>query len=66
MNVGPFSLPVPPLIFFISVMVSLFAGWLFRRNRANVDGAVFGETAAEGADDWVADDFGAGVWGAAA
>jgi len=42
MNVGPFSLPVPPLIFFISVMVSLFAGWLFRRNRANVDGAVFG------------------------
>jgi thiol-disulfide isomerase/thioredoxin len=42
MNVGPFSLPLPPLIFFISVMVSLFAGWLVRRNRANVDGAIFG------------------------
>lgn len=42
MNVGPFSLPVPPLIFFVSVMVSFFAGWLFRKNRANVDGAIFG------------------------
>jgi thiol-disulfide isomerase/thioredoxin len=41
MNVGPFSLPLPPLIFFISVVVSLFAGWIFRKNRANVDGAIF-------------------------
>jgi len=46
MNVGPFSLPLPPLIFFISVMVSLFAGWLVRKNRANVDGAIFGSVLA--------------------
>jgi thiol-disulfide isomerase/thioredoxin len=41
MNVGLFTLPIPPLIFFVSVVVSLFAGWLFRRGRADVDGAVF-------------------------
>jgi thiol-disulfide isomerase/thioredoxin len=41
MNVGLFTLPVPPLIFFVSVVASLFAGWLFRKGRADVDGAVF-------------------------
>jgi thiol-disulfide isomerase/thioredoxin len=41
MNIGFFSLPVPPLIFFASVVVSLFTGWLFRKGRADADGAIF-------------------------
>lgn len=32
---------MPPLIFFVSVVISLFAGWLFRKGRADVDGVIF-------------------------
>jgi thiol-disulfide isomerase/thioredoxin len=41
MNVGLFTLPIAPLIFFISVAVALFTGWIFRKGRADVDGALF-------------------------
>jgi thiol-disulfide isomerase/thioredoxin len=41
MNVGLFTLPIAPLIFFISVVVAVFSGWIFRKGRADVDGALF-------------------------
>ncbi|WP_086386394.1 TlpA family protein disulfide reductase [Caballeronia sordidicola] len=41
MNFGFFTLPVPPLILFFSVVISLFAGRFLGRGRAHVDNALF-------------------------
>lgn len=41
MNVGLFTLPIAPLIFFVSVVAALFTGWIFRKGRADVDGVLF-------------------------
>ncbi|SAL48386.1 Thiol-disulfide isomerase/thioredoxin-like protein [Caballeronia sordidicola] len=41
MNVGLFTLPIAPLVFLVSVVVALLAGWIFRKGHTDVDGAIF-------------------------
>lgn len=41
MNLGPFALPIGPAIFFVSVAVAIFAGWLADKRNKHVEPAIF-------------------------
>jgi hypothetical protein len=41
MNIGPLSLPIGPIIFFLSVAIAVFASWLVDERRKDTEPAVF-------------------------
>ncbi|MGF6782269.1 prolipoprotein diacylglyceryl transferase family protein [Paraburkholderia sp. GAS334] len=41
MNIGPLSLPIGPIIFFLSVAIAIFAGWLIDKGRRDTDPVIF-------------------------
>ena len=41
MNIGPLTLPLGPVIFFLSVAIALFAAWLVDRQRKDAEPAIY-------------------------